>query len=222
MGQLRVLVTVFPSTPSDPRERRVRSMKPRFLLTAIVVATALLAGCSSSPESEAGSTSASDSLSSSDSMFLSMMIPHHGQALEMATLAETRAEDPRVKDLAARIKAAQGPEIEAMQSWLSDAGLPVPAATDGMGSHAGHMGMSGMLTDDELKRLAAQKGHEFDHLFLSGMVKHHEGAIDMAADVINNGKSQKVITLAQEIDKAQRAEIREMKALIEELSQHHK
>lgn len=152
-------------------------------------------------------------------MFLTMMIPHHGQALVMADLALEKAEDPRVRDLAQRIRDAQDPEIEAMSQWLTEEGHPVPTGTDTSG-HAGHMGMDGMLTDEQMAQLRAASGHEFDHLFLTGMVQHHQGAVDMSRPIIDSGVTERVVMLATAIDEAQRAEIREMKALIEELSQH--
>jgi uncharacterized protein (DUF305 family) len=101
-----------------------------------------------------------------------MMIPHHQQAIEMSDLALEKSSDPDILALAAEIKAAQGPEIEQMTTWLTQSGAPV----DG-GDHAGHMNMGGMLTDAEMKRLTSSTGSEFDRLFLEGMIIHHEGAI---------------------------------------------
>jgi uncharacterized protein (DUF305 family) len=154
-----------------------------------------LAGCAT------GSDSASD-YSSNDLMFASMMVPHHEQAIVMSDLALKNSSNPEVIALATEIKNAQAPEIEQMKSW----------GDLDMGSHAGH-GMSGMLSNDELKELENATGPEFDQLFLTGMVKHHEGAIDMA-QMVTDSRNQEVSTLANQIIKAQKAEIELMKELL--------
>ncbi len=154
-----------------------------------------LTGCAT------GSDSASD-YSSNDLMFAAMMVPHHEQAIVMSDLALKNSSNPEVIALATEIKSAQAPEIEQMKSWGD---LDV-------GSHAGH-GMSGMLSDDELKKLESATGPEFDQLFLTGMIKHHEGAIDMA-QMVTDSRNQEVSTLANQIIKAQKAEIELMKELL--------
>jgi uncharacterized protein (DUF305 family) len=140
--------------------------------------------------------------SAQDLMFSEMMIPHHEQAIEMSDLALANSQDSDVLALATQIKNAQAPEIDQMKSW------------DGshMGSHAGHA-MDGMLTDEEMHALSRAMGKEFDRLFLEGMIKHHEGAIEMAEMVIDS-KNQEVSSLANAIMTAQRAEIERMKGLL--------
>jgi uncharacterized protein (DUF305 family) len=120
--------------------------------------------------------------SGSDIMFAQMMIPHHQQAVDMGTLAETRASSPEVKELAAKIKAEQAPEIEQMKSWLELAG-----ASEDMGHD---MGMGGMLTDEQMSALTAASGAEFDRLYLEGMIGHHQGAIHMAQMVIDSNNAE--------------------------------
>lgn len=110
--------------------------------------------------------------------FVTDMVPHHAQALEMASLAPERASDRRVRALAERIVADQGPEIATMQTWLEQNGLP---AADEDGGHGGHA-MPGMATEADVARLVAARGPAFDRLFLQLMVKHHEGALAMVAE----------------------------------------
>ncbi|MBU3692828.1 MAG: DUF305 domain-containing protein [Candidatus Nanopelagicaceae bacterium] len=140
--------------------------------------------------------------SSNDLMFAAMMVPHHEQAIAMSDLALKNSSNSEVIAMATAIKNAQAPEIEQMNSW----------GDLDMGSHGGH-GMSGMLSDDELKDLESATGGEFDQLFLAGMIKHHEGAIEMAEMVIDSQNTE-VSTLANSIIKAQKAEIGKMKELL--------
>jgi uncharacterized protein (DUF305 family) len=104
--------------------------------------------------------------------------------------------------LATQIKNAQAPEIDQMKSW----------GGSHMGSHAGHM-MDGMLTDEEMQMLSKAMGEEFDRLFLEGMIKHHEGAIEMAEMVVDS-TNQEVSTLANAIIATQKEEIQRMKELL--------
>ena len=120
----------------------------------------------------------------------------------MSDLALTNSQDSEVLALATQIKNAQAPEIDQMKSWGGTS----------MGSHAGHM-MDGMLTDEEMQALSAAMGKEFDRLFLEGMIKHHEGAIDMAEMVVQS-TNQEVSTLANAIITAQKEEIVRMKELL--------
>ena len=162
---------------------------------ALILVGLLLVGCSS--QSNSG-------YSFQDVMFAEMMIPHHQQAIEMSDLALKNSTNPEVLALAQEIKDAQTPEIEQMKSWGASSM-----------AHMGHM-MDGMLSDEELSDLAAATGSSFDKLFLEGMIKHHEGAIDMAEMVIDS-KNSEVAALAKAIIKAQRAEISKMKELLSAL-----
>jgi uncharacterized protein (DUF305 family) len=163
-------------------------MKKVFLLFIAL----LMTGCAS--QSNSG-------YSSQDIMFAEMMIPHHQQAIEMSDLALKNSTNSEVLALAQKIKDAQAPEIEQMKSWGASSM-----------AHMGHM-MDGMLSDEEMSALAAASGSEFDRLFLEGMIKHHEGAIDMAEMVIDSKKAE-VAALANAIIEAQRAEIATMKELL--------
>ena len=159
------------------------------------------------------SPSGTSGASAADVMFAQMMIPHHQQAVEMSTLAETRASSPEIKQLAAEIKGAQQPEIDQMTAWLEEWGMPVMSGMDAMGEHGGH-GMSGMLTDEQLQQLADAQGPEFDRLFAEFMILHHEGAIDMAEDVADS-KDPRVAALAAAIITTQAEEIAQMRAFLD-------
>ena len=153
-----------------------------------------------------------------DIAFVQMMIPHHAQALEMAELARTRAESSAVLAAAERIEAAQAPEILLMSSWLVEQNVQVPKAGDDMSEydHAqhGHHGMVGMLTPAQLDDLAAAQGADFDRLFLAGMIAHHEGAVQMALDVLAAGEDVRVNELAADVNAGQSAEIGRLERLL--------
>ena len=148
---------------------------------------------------------ATGAYSDDELMFASMMIPHHSQAVTMSELALANTTNPEVLALATAIRDAQGPEITQMQSWLDQ--------SDYSGTHAGHMDMGGMLSDEELAKLAIGKGASFDRLFLEGMIAHHEGAIEMASMIKDSTKAE-VKTLYENIVTSQGAEIEAMKALL--------
>ena len=151
------------------------------------------------------SCGANSEFSGEDLMFAQMMIPHHEQAIEMSDLALQNSNNAEIRDLATKIRGEQAPEIELMKSW----------SDSHMGSHMGHI-MNGMLSDDEIRELEKARGIEFDRLFLEGMIKHHEGAIDMAEDV-EDSTNKEVAKLAKSIISTQRAEIEYMKELLQRL-----
>ncbi|MCY0906727.1 DUF305 domain-containing protein [Arthrobacter sp. H14-L1] len=194
--------------------------------TAVAVAIAL-AGCSAATDggsapgmdhggSSAGPTSMSTAASATtpgveynaaDTTFAQMMTPHHLQAVDMSNmLLAKQGIDPRVSSLATRIKAAQGPEIEKMTGWL--AVWKEPAAMSGMS------GMTGTMSDDEMKKLDAAQGAEAAKLYLSQMVTHHEGAVEMAKTEVIDGKNADAVALAKSIVSTQESEIKDMKDLL--------
>lgn len=122
----------------------------------------------------------------------------------MSDLALKNSTNPEVLALAQQIKDAQSPEIEQMKSWGASSM-----------AHMGHM-MDGMLSDEEMSDLAAATGSRFDKLFLEGMIKHHEGAIEMA-QMVTDSKNSEVAALAKAIIEAQRKEISKMKELLSAL-----
>lgn len=184
--------------------------------TIAVIAVAFLGACGSASSDSHGHMadgSASAPMMSADAMFAAMMIPHHEQAVVMSDLAPTRARSAEIKALAVEIKGAQAPEIEQMRTWLREWGIPEMGMGD-MGAHAGHGGMQGMLTQEQLDELAAASGADFDRLFATYMIEHHEGAVDMAEDVLRSGTDPRVAALAMEIIESQTAEIAEMRAFL--------
>jgi len=142
-----------------------------------------------------------------DTMFAAMMIPHHSQALEMSGIILAKQGLPEdVTALARRIQKAQGPEIATLKSWLSDWGEK-PA------EHAGHS-MDGMMSAEDLEQLKSAQGTAAAQLFLSQMIKHHEGALTMARTESREGKDVKAVELSRKIVADQAAEIAEMKKLL--------
>jgi uncharacterized protein (DUF305 family) len=179
-------------------------------IAALAVAGAVLvAGCGQPTHEPAHRPSPSTRADHNDAdvQFASSMIAHHQQALDMSALAATRAASPAVTDLAGRIEAAQGPEIEQLTALLRDWGQP----TSG---HGGHGGMPGMMSDEDMTRLEAATGAEFDTLFLELMIAHHEGAVRQATDLTSAGTNGSLRELAEKIITAQNAEITEMRGLL--------
>ncbi len=149
-----------------------------------------------------------DSPNSADVSYARMMIQHHAQALKMTELVPEQAESGRVKKLAERISAAQGPEIEAMKGWLKTNGEKVTG-----GGHD-HATMPGMATEAQLKNLRAARGKAFDQLFLTLMITHHEGAITMATDVKSQGNNVQVEEMADDVVAQQTSEISRMRDML--------
>jgi uncharacterized protein (DUF305 family) len=150
-----------------------------------------------------------------DVSFLSDMMIHHTQALQMADWAGTSAANARVKAMAERIRVGQKPEIESMRQLLTAAGQTPPDLEHV--EHMDHSKMPGMATPAELTTLQKVRGKAFDELFLSLMIKHHEGAVTMSGEEIENGSEIRVGELAQEVSVTQTKEIATMKQLLKEL-----
>ena len=148
-----------------------------------------------------------------DVTFMTDMVGHHSQALEMARLAPDRAKDARVEALAARIVAGQGPEISAMQAWLAEQGLPPASEEPG---HESHEDMPGMASPQELARLVGSRGQQFDRLFLLAMIKHHTGALRMANDAVG-ARHPVVSETVDDVVATQGAEINRMRDVLKTL-----
>ncbi len=173
---------------------------------------------------DSGSGAATADHNDQDVSFATEMIPHHAQAVQMSEMAVKNAESQEVKDLAEDISAAQEPEIEQMSSWLEAWGEDVPDTSGGdMGDMGGmdHGGMDGMedmpgmMSSDEMDNLESASGSAFDEMFLSMMIEHHEGAIEMAQTEQADGEYPDAIALAETIEEAQTSEIETMKELLE-------
>lgn len=205
-------------------------MRGRALLLASTGLTLalVLTACGSGDESADdgmgdanGSGSASSQSSTADAAdvaFAQLMIPHHEQAVEMADLALKYATTTAVKDLAAQIQDAQGPEIEMMSQWLQDWEAPtaMPSSADGdMGDmDMGGMGSAGMMSEAEMEALADARGRQFDEMWLQMMIAHHEGAIGMAQQVLDTTDNAEVAALASDVVEGQQAEIETMQQLL--------
>ncbi|MHA6782614.1 DUF305 domain-containing protein [Pseudonocardia saturnea] len=160
------------------------------------------------PGAEAAERRAPLPVSPADVAFVTQMIPHHRQALEMAALAPGRAADPRVLAVAERIDAVQGPEIAVLEAWLRD---------HGDGTHASHgpaHAMPGTATPAQLAALAAASGPAFDRLFVELMTAHHQGAVTMAQEVDLAGTDAVVDGIARDVASTQRVEIERMRDLL--------
>jgi uncharacterized protein (DUF305 family) len=150
-----------------------------------------------------------------DVRFMQGMIGHHAQALEMAALLPSRSTREDMRLLARRIEVSQADEIAMMRRWLETRGLNVP------GPHAHHAQgatlMPGMLTPEEMNRLAEAKGAAFDRLFLELMIKHHEGALVMVNDLSSSagaGQESEIFAFASDVDADQRMEIDRMRGML--------
>lgn len=190
-----------------------------LLVVALVVAGGAVAvNMANKNNSNTDKTSVDSSKNNEqDVMFAQMMIPHHEQAIEMATLAETRASNSEVKKLAAGIKGAQDPEINTMRGWLKSWGKDddIPLSTDhGMSGHDMGATASGMMTNEDMNKLKTASGAEFDKMFLTMMIQHHQGAIDMAKTEISAGQYGPAVQMAKDIEAAQAKEIDKMNQLL--------
>lgn len=152
---------------------------------------------------------------------------HHAQAVEMTALISSHTENKDLRTLGARISSSQTDEIKFMRRWLAARGEPLSIAMPGMPDHpmatadrSGHSMplMPGMLTPEQMEELRKAKGAEFDHLFLTGMIQHHNGALTMVKDLFDTagaGQDAEVFDFANDADNTQRAEIRIMQTMLE-------
>jgi uncharacterized protein (DUF305 family) len=154
-----------------------------------------------------------------DIQFLQGMIPHHAQAKEMSALAESRTNNEAILAVAARITLSQDDEIAMMQDWLGDRGLEVTA--EDAHHQSGFMRMAGMLTDEEMAALAAARGSEFDRLYLESMIQHHQGALDMVEDLLDQRGSVQdplLYEFTSDVTSDQTSEIERMVTLLASFS----
>lgn len=160
-------------------------------------------------------------LSSADVDFMQGMIMHHGQAVEMTALIPSHTQDPAVRELGAKISLSQTDEMKFMKRWLTARNQPTDMFMPGMPDmdmHGNEMPMMpGMLTPKQMQALRAAKGAEFDHLFLTGMIQHHTGALTMVDQLFKApgaGQDADLFDFATDVDNTQRAEIRIMQNLL--------
>ena len=194
-------------------------MKRSLSSAALALVAALtLTNCGNGDSSGAGD----GDFNEADVTFAQLMIPHHEQAVEMAKMAKRHASTPEVKNLADKIEAAQGPEIATMKGWLKEWGKD-ESSDDSMGGmdhgsdDSGDMDMPGMMSDADMAALDKATGAEFDRMFLTMMIEHHTGAIEMAKTEQSRGKNADAKALAKKIEADQTSEIAEMNKMLNSL-----
>jgi uncharacterized protein (DUF305 family) len=167
--------------------------------------------------------------SPADVQFMQGMIMHHAQAVEMTALIESSTENKKLRLLGARISNSQSEEIRFMKRWLEARGepseMPMPKVSGvdmpGMDMSSQPMLMPGMLTPRQMEALRKAKGAEFDGLFLTGMIQHHNGALIMVKDLFDTagaGQDAELFGFTTDIDSGQRAEIRIMQNMLQALA----
>lgn len=211
------------------------------MAAAAVAAMVALSACSSGGEEASSPTtpgapsptsaptgSDAQAHNGADVTFAQGMIPHHAQAIEMSDILLSKQDiDPRVVSLANAIKAAQGPEIEQMQGWLTEWGVAATTSSPG-GGMPGMPGMpaedmpgmndgGGMMSEQDMTALQDAQGAEASRLFLTQMIEHHNGAITMAQTEINSGQFAPAVALARSIVSAQQQEITTMQGILDSL-----
>jgi len=168
-------------------------------------------------------------LSRADVEFMQGMIMHHAQAVEMTALIDSHSENKDLHLLGARISHSQSDEIKFMQRWLAVRGEPVSMPSEkmsGMNKNMDHTNMSheamhlmpGMLTPEQMEELGKARGADFDRLFLTGMIRHHHGAVTMVKDLFDiagAGQDAELFNFATDVDTGQRAEIKIMQEMLE-------
>ncbi|MEV6544584.1 DUF305 domain-containing protein [Streptomyces sp. NPDC051665] len=199
-----------------------RFVRRTVLAVTASVAALTLAACGSDGDGKASggtaSATATGGHNAADVSFSKEMIQHHRQAVEMAGLAAGHASSAQVKSLATKIEGAQAPEIKTMSGWLTSWGEQVPHDMSGMNSGMDHdMSSSatpGMMSDADMGKLAKASGADFDTMFLTMMVEHHEGAVDMAKTEKADGSYAPATELAADVIAAQSAEIKQMNKML--------
>jgi uncharacterized protein (DUF305 family) len=155
------------------------------------------------------------------------MIMHHAQAVEMTALIPSHTENKGLRLLGARISSSQSSEINFMKRWLAARGEPVSMAMPYMKNMSGHQMplMPGMLTPEQMAALRKSRGDEFDHLFLTGMIQHHNGALTMVKNLFDTagaGQDAELFNFATDVDTGQRAEIRIMQEMLDDKTPEEK
>ena len=177
--------------------------------------------------------------SQADVEFMQGMIMHHSQAVEMTALIPSHTENKEIRSLGARINSSQSDEIKFMQRWLAARGEPISMPMQGMPGMDNQYGrqndkqngepstensdqsmalMPGMLTPKQMDALRDARGADFDHLFLTGMIQHHNGALIMVRDLFDTpgaGQDAELFNFATDVDSGQRAEISIMQSMLE-------
>lgn len=222
-----------------PHRRRIASRIVIMLAVLAVVAVIAAPAAAQDTGRATASSTASRDYTDADVAFVQGMITHHAQAVVMSDWAPTHGARPNLVTLCRRIALSQHDEITLMQQWLADRHLPVPdplhmrdsTATPmampmsmsmrGMDMTGGTTPMPGMLTPAQMRALDAARGPEFDRLYLTGMLRHHQGALDMVATLFASpgaGQQADLFGFATDVDAGQRAEMGRMQAILNTLN----
>jgi uncharacterized protein (DUF305 family) len=195
-------------------------MRKTLAVIALMATAGLtLTACGGESDEAKSDTPSTSKFNDADVSFAQQMVPHHEQAIEMAQLAQGRASSADVLELADNIEAAQGPEIDTLKGWLESWGEDVPSS-DMAGMDHGDMSndsggaMAGMMDEDEMNDLKAASGAAWDRMFLEMMIRHHEGAIEMAQAEVDDGQNPDATAMAAKIISDQQAEITQMQQLL--------
>jgi len=204
-------------------------MNKRHLTASALLASALVltacgsdagdtANSGSNGGSSGGSTAAETATGNdADIAFLTGMKPHHEQAVEMSEMVLAADPPAEVAAIARQVQAAQDPEIEQMEKMLADLGEETGGMAHSGGHSAGMAGHGGMMSDGDMAALMDASGSDAARLYLEGMIRHHEGAIEASDIEIADGQYAPAVDLAKTIKTAQAAEISEMQALLQGL-----
>ena len=167
--------------------------------------------------------------SKADAEFMQGMIMHHAQAVDMTALIASHTENKELRALGARISSSQTDEIKFMKRWLAARGEKASVEMSAMAgmdsSHEMMPLMPGMLTPEQMEALRKATGAEFDRLFLTGMIQHHNGALTMVKDLFDTagaGQDAELFGFATDVDTGQRAEIRIMQVMLEKKDSEEK
>lgn len=192
-------------------------------ITLAVGAGVVVPGSAATRTALATADSAARAFAPADVEFMQGMVPHHAQAVIMAGWAASHGARADVQRLCLRIMAAQSDEIAMMRRWLRERNQTVPDSNATrhmmkMGDMVHEMMMPGMLTDAQMAELDGARGSRFDRLFLTGMIGHHRGAIDMVKTLLSNGNAghdETVFRFANDVVSDQSAEITMMLRMLE-------
>ena len=224
-----------PTTHARPRRRMLRGAAALLLASGLGLAVTACGDSDSGGSPSATRTASNgDVFNDADVAFATAMIQHHAQAIAMVAMADGRPLDPAVEKLMEQIRDAQAPEIETMTGWLTDWDQEIPATVNdhahgahddmgGMGSDEDSgasmgpetgAGMPGMMTAEQMDELENAPDGEFQDMWLEMMIEHHQGAIDMARDEIDEGRYGDAVALAEHIESSQQQEIDTMQGML--------
>lgn len=190
------------------------------IVTALVASAPPALGQTPPAQDSRAATSRRPEHTEADVRFMQGMIAHHAQALVMAELVPSRTTRQELHDLAERIHVSQQDEIEWIKQWLRDRGEAVPDSASMNHAHHGaaaDTAMPGMLTPAEMDQLRNARGAAFDRLFLTFMIKHHEGALTMVRQLFGTpgaGQESYIFEFATDVDADQLMEIERMRAIL--------